>query len=164
MSLRECPECDKPISTDARACPHCGCPLSHGQKRQSYLGPLVLAFFVIAALGMFLDQPLRQTSDALKASPNFVAGPRCDAKAADGLMGKFISAGVLHKLETGREVPRIYVLEEWYRLTIDEKRALDNAIQCQLTRGIGTPKLFVYHDGRNGKEVATSDQYGFRLD
>ena len=163
MSLRECPECDKPISTDAKACPQCGCPLSHGRKQQSYFGPLVLVFFVVAALGIFIDRPLRQTGDALKESPNLVVGPRCDAKAADALMGKLISAGVLHRLETNREVPRIYILEEWYRLTIDEKHVLDNAIQCQLTRGIGTPKLYIYHDGRNGKEVATSDQYGFRI-
>ncbi len=159
MALRECPECDKSVSTSATTCPHRGCPLSRGKKRQSFLGPLLLIFCIIAALGIALNPSAPKTvTSSGSAAPQI---PRCNATQADALMGKFISAGVILRMESTRQVPRIYVLEAWQLLTIDEKRALDNAIQCHLMRGIGAPVLAVYHDGRTGKEVTETGPYGF---
>jgi len=163
MALRACPECDKSVSTDATTCPHCGFPLRSRKKRRSLLGPLLLIFFVVAALAIALDAQTKKFSDGFYSTANTVPIARCNASQADALMGKFISAGVLLKLESNRQVPRIYVLEAWHQLTIDEKRTFDNAIQCHLMRGLGAPKLAVYHDGRTGKEVAETGPYGFSV-
>ena len=163
MALHECPECDKSVSSEAQTCPHCGCPLRSGKKRQSWLGPLLLIFFVVCALGIAVDAPTKKFGDGFSSSASTTPTARCNASQADALMGKLISAGVLLKLESTRQVPRIYVLEAWHRLTIDEKRTFDNAIQCHLMRGVGQPVLAVYHDGRTGKEVAESGPYGFSI-
>ena len=89
--------------------------------------------------------------------------PSCNASQADVLVGKLISRGIFLKVESKRDVPRIYILDAWNNLTIDEKKAFDNAIQCHLMRGIGKPVLAVYHDGRTGKEVAETGPYGFSM-
>lgn len=160
MALRDCQECGKSISTSATICPHCGCPLHKGRKRRSYLGPLLLILLILVVWNAIVSEqsPRRTLSEA-----NTVEGPRCDATKADALLGKFMSAGVLSKLESNRSVPRIYVLEAWHHLTIDDKKTLDNAIQCHLMRGVGQPVLAVYHDGRTGKEIAETGPYGFSV-
>ena len=164
MALRDCPECTKSVSTEAAACPHCGCPLRRGRKKQSYLGPLLLVFAIVSIFAMFYEteDPARKNThaDALRTS-----SPRCDAQKAGTLVRQFTESGVLHRIETNRSVPRIYVLEPWFRLTIDDKKVIDNALQCDLTNGgANGPTLAAYHDGRNGKELATSDKYGFRME
>lgn len=170
MAIRECPECCKPISTNAAACPHCGCPLSGGKKKRSYLWPLFLILFVLGGVALMSNNPDskrgEKAGEGFNDKSNVVplsTAPRCNASQADVLVGKLINQGIFLKIETKRDVPRIYVLEPWNTLTIDEKKAFDNAVQCHLMRGIGKPVLAVYHDGRTGKEVAETGPHGFSM-
>lgn len=160
MAISDCPECNKPVSTEAKACPHCGCPLRAGKKKTSYLGPLLLILFALFIVASYLND-----ADVDPARKSTVpAAPRCDPKRADSVIQQFIQSQVLLKIDATRSVPRIYVLEAWHHLTIDEKKTLDNVVQCYVTHGgANGPTLAMYHDGRSNKEVATSDTYGFRM-
>jgi predicted amidophosphoribosyltransferase len=60
MPLEPCPDCEKPISTKARACPHCGRP-GKGQWSDSMrwsmnaslvMFPVVAAFILFGALSI----------------------------------------------------------------------------------------------------------------
>lgn len=172
MALGDCPECSNPISSSALSCPHCGCPLRKGKKKRSYLWPMLLILFSLVFVSMALrsneqgSKPNARYAESYNDKSNVIplsTAPRCNASQADALIGKLISKGIFLKIESKRDVPRIYILEAWSTLTIDEKKAFDNAVQCHLMRGIGKPVLAVYHDGRTGKEVAETGPYGFSM-
>lgn len=161
MALRDCPECRNPISTAATACPKCGCPLRAGKRKQSYLGPLLLTFAIVAVFAMFYGQedPEKRTTRPTSTAT------RCDTVAMKRLVQQALDGGILHRVDGKPEVSRVYVLEPWTRLTIDEKKGLDAMLKCTVTQG--TPNdgtIVVYHDGRTGKELATSNRYGFTVE
>lgn len=166
MALRECPECQNPISTAADACPHCGCPLRDGNKKKSYLAELLLVFaLVVIVVGFYGTEDPNLKQGRAAGLQNSVSGPRCDVKKAAEIIGKFIAGGLLLKVEPQATVSHIYVLEPWRALTIDDKRTTDNAIQCYLTNGAAIgDTMAIYKDGRTGKDVATSDRYGFKME
>lgn len=160
MALRECPECDNPISTAAASCPKCGCPLRAGKRKQSYLGPLLLTLAIVFIFAMFYGQedPAMRTSKP--ATSNY-----CAALNTTQLVQQALNGGILHRVDGKAEVSRVYVLEPWARLTIDEKKGLDVMLKCAVTNGSPTDRtIVVYHDGRTGKELATSNRYGFTVE
>lgn len=164
MALRECPECGNAISTAATACPKCGCPLRGGKKKQSYLGPLLLAFAILIIFAMLYGQEDPDKNRTVRATSPSNGAPRCDATTAKQVVQKALDGGILHRVEGKPEVSRVYTLEPWHHLTIDDKRALDNVVRCTLTNGTSDARtIVVYHDGRTGKELATSNQYGFDM-
>lgn len=167
MALRECPECRQPISTSATACPHCGCPLHNGKKKQSYLRPLLLTLALLSLFAAFYgreDAEHARQRAILQAGQEATPRPQCDADKALQLVQKAIDGGILHRLQGKPEVSRVYVLEPWSHLTIDEKKALDVILKCAATdAALNTQTIMVYHDGRTGKELATSSQYGFTM-
>lgn len=162
MALKNCPECDKAISTAARTCPHCGCPLRNGSKPRSLLGPLLFGLIVVIILASMMDQTNKRSPAGLSNSPNAVHGPSCNATGADQLIAKAGSA-LIHRIDRRGSIPHIYVTPGWHELTIDEKRAFDGVLQCSLTRGAGDPIILSYHDYRTGKEIAESDSFGLRI-
>lgn len=160
MALRECPECGNPISTAATACPKCGCPLRAGKRKQSYLGPLLLTLAILVVFATFYGQ-----EDPAMKHRKPVAASRCDTVAMKRLVQQALDNGILHRVDGKPEVSRVYVLEPWTRLTIDEKKGLDAMLKCTVTQG--TPNdgtIVVYHDGKTGKELATSNRYGFTVE
>lgn len=158
MALRDCHECRKPISTEAPACPHCGCPLKSGKKKHSYLGVLLMILAGLIVIATFTDRG----TTASKPSSTM---PRCDADAAKEVVQQALNGGILHRVEGKPEVSRVYILEPWYHLTIDDKKLLDNVVQCMVTNGAPNGKtIVVYHDGRTGKELATSNRFGFEME
>lgn len=126
----------------------------------------MLAFALVAIVAGFYGREDPTTTRAREAGlQNAVSGPRCDAKKAAEIIGKLISGGILLKVQPGTTVSHVYVLEPWRAMTIDDKHTIDNAIQCYLTDGASRgDSIAVYHDGRSGKELATSDRYGFRME
>lgn len=164
MALRECPECTQSISTAATACPQCGCPLRAGEKKRSYLGPLLLilvSLWGVSLVGNRLyESPSQNRRDASTSQP-----PRCDADKASQLVQRAVDSGVFHRIEGTSEFSHVYILEPWRQLTIDDKKLLDNVVQCTVTNGGGKgPAIVVYHDGHSGKELATSNRFGFTMD
>lgn len=160
MALRECPECSNPISTAATSCPKCGCPLRSGKRKQSYLGPLLLTFAIVAVFAMFYGQedPAKRASKATPVNT-------CATIKFQHIVQQALDGGILHRVEGKPEVSRVYVLEPWARLTIDEKKGLDAMLKCTVTQGAPTDRtIVVYHDGRTGKELATSNRYGFTVE
>lgn len=90
---------------------------------------------------------------------------RCDANKAKQVVQKAIDSGILHRLDGKPDVSRVYILEPWHHLNIDDKKILDSVIQCTVTNGISeSGTIVVYHDGRTGKELATSNRYGFEME
>lgn len=162
MALHNCPECNQPISIAAKSCPHCGHPRTHGGKRQSHIGSLLLALFAVAALAIFLDQPSKTVNNG-NSNQTTSAAPRCDATRADRLIEKLTEAGIFYRIDRSSSVPKIYVTPAWHNLAIDEKTAFDNAVQCHLMRGVGQRVLAVYLDSRSGREVADTSQYGLTI-
>lgn len=160
MALRECPECGNPISTAATSCPKCGCPLRGGKRKQSYLGPLLLTFAIVSIFAMFYGQ-----EDPSKRTPKPTLASRCDTVTMTRLVQQALDGGILHRVDGKPEVSRVYVLEPWTRLTIDEKKGLDAMLKCTVTQGAPNDRtIVVYHDGRTGKELATSNRNGFTVE
>lgn len=50
VSLRECPDCRKEVSSHARACPHCGRPSKRSHLSVELVGALGLIVFCVVAL------------------------------------------------------------------------------------------------------------------
>lgn len=160
MALRECPECSNPISTAATACPKCGCPLRGGKRKQSYLGPLLLTLAILVVFATFYGQ-----EDPSKRKPKATTANSCAAVNTTQLVQQALDGGILYRVDGKPEVSRVYVLEPWTRLTIDEKKGLDVMLKCAVTQGAPTDRtIVVYHDGRTGKELATSNSNGFTVD
>lgn len=156
MALRDCPECRQPVSSAAVACPHCGHPLQRPQRR-GVRRELLLVLAVVVVCAMFYGQ---EDPDR-KHTPS----TRCDATTAERLVQQAITGGILHRVETQTPVSRVYILTPWTHLTIDEKRGLDGMLKCTVTHGTPNDQtIVVYHDGHTGKEVATSNAYGFTVE
>lgn len=160
MALRDCPECRNPVSTEALTCPHCGHPLQRTQKRRAIRRELLLVLGIVVVFAMFYGAEDPATK---KPSPSLAS--RCDTASMTRLVQQALDGGILHRIDGKPEVSRVYVLDQWARLTIDEKKALDAIVKCTVTHGAPTDRtIVVYHDGRTGKEVATSNRNGFMVE
>lgn len=158
MAIGECPECKKPVSTGATTCPHCGykIPRSRGCLVASLAVVTVVCTLIV--IGSITKSP-SPPADKQPAGP-----PRCDADNARQVVQQAVTAGIVHRVTTGGEVSRVYVLEPWNQLTLDAKKALDTVVQCDVTNGMPKgPTIVVYHDARNDKKLARSSPYGFEL-
>lgn len=156
MALRDCPECRQPVSSAAVACPHCGHPLQRPQRR-GVRRELLLVLVIVAVFAMFYGQ---EDPDS-KHTPT----THCDVTTAERLVQQAITGGILHRIESQTPVSRVYILAPWTRLTIDEKRGLDGMLKCTVTHGTPNDQtIVVYHDGHTGKELATSNAYGFTVE
>lgn len=173
MALRDCADCGKQVSTHAAACPHCGCPQHRAVKSKSnwYLSVLLLLMLSAGLLNMVVDTSGRPRLGGDGKPINNIelgaqkvdAAPRCDAVAADRFIKKSMEAQIFYRLDSRASLPKIYVMPQWYTLAVDDKRALDNAVQCHLMRGVGKPVLASYLDYQSGREVADTGEYGFTL-
>lgn len=158
MALRDCPECRQPISSAAGTCPHCGYPLQPRPARRGVRRELLLVLALVVVFAMFYGQedPDKKTQ---------TTATRCDTITATRLVQQALDGGILHRVDGKPAVSRVYVLEPWQHLTVDEKRGLDTMLKCTVTHGAPNDRtIVVYHDGHTGKEVATSNAYGFTME
>ncbi len=160
MALRECPACTKPVSTEAIACPQCGHPLRQARKRPVVRRELLLVLGIVIVFAMFYGR-----EEPGKEKPKPTMANYCATVNTKQLIQQALDNGILHRVDGKPDVSRVYVLEPWTRLTIDEKKGPDVMLKCTVTQG--TPNdgtIVVYHDGRTGKELATSNRYGFTVE
>lgn len=119
---------------------------------------LVLGLMAVFALFYGRDDPGKRPPENALAS-------RCDTVTMTRLVQQALDGGILHRVDGKPEVSRVYVLEPWTRLTIDEKKGLDAMLKCTVTQGAPNDRtIVVYHDGRTGKELATSNRNGFTVE
>src|SRR5687767_3766132 len=69
MSLRPCPECKNPVSTDASACPQCGATLKKPTSIVTKIVAILIAFIVIRGIFSLQQTPPASPSQAPSSAP-----------------------------------------------------------------------------------------------
>jgi hypothetical protein len=156
MALVPCPKCGKGVSSTADACPKCGYELTRPTAGKQWIVIVLIAVLGLLVLFYLVNRGQEERSNSEQA-----AIASCDVPKADSFVKELLRNEVFQKLEADRSVPRIYVSDAWYQLTIDEKKTLDGILQCHFTRDSRVQKLAVYHDSRSGKEIAETGPGGF---
>ncbi|HOD84518.1 MAG TPA: hypothetical protein PKG77_24110 [Phycisphaerae bacterium] len=91
--------------------------------------------------------------------------PADPAKQAERLafVQKMVDLGAVHAFEPDLTVPRLYVKEPFYRLTIDQKQKLVS-IAFAYCHDAGGATLMTVHDYQTGKEIGNvADWHAFEM-
>jgi zinc-ribbon domain len=162
LALVRCPECKKEISNQATACPHCGYPLRDVEptatppknvKRPRGLLWVLISVAVILLI-LVLSQGRREPRQEIA----------CDSEQLNRVIKESYSAGLVHKIDAARSVPRIYVGGPWYLLDVDAKKGMAYWLVCEAYGGkFPSDALVVFHDSRSGVKVAEWGGLSFRV-
>ena len=79
MAMTTCKECEKPVSTEAKACPHCGAAAPAKKKAKGGIGKWLLIVFAIGLVAMIL--PKKDEVAASNAQPKAQAAQSMEKKA-----------------------------------------------------------------------------------
>lgn len=150
MSMHACPECKKPLSTEAKACPQCGYTRPRGRG-------LLVVFLaaVIGVCGLVVFGSLTGGTTPSPASPPTAA----QQAAAEGCRAKLNEArdlGVLHDLDyKPGKTPKVVVGPTFLQLPFEAKEGFAATVNCFLLGGTGGSIGFDLVEFQNHRVVGT---------
>jgi len=193
MSLMNCPECNREVSSQAGNCPHCGYPLHTPSKSDAtarqpnkkmgclgyigsalliFIGALVI-FIAITAIGSLIKSP---NTKSTSSSPPAVTESDKKAKAKltmedekrfEECRKKLKMAEkleVLYDLEWKQAMPTVVVGPTFYSIPIDAKQGFADTVNCFLMTGKSNYIDFDLLDWQTGKRVAQYSMGSLKMD
>jgi hypothetical protein len=175
MAITNCKECNNDVSSKAQTCPSCGVQLKPPPE-DLIKGIALVSVIALVVIGSMMgdDETDKAPSDQQAQSEN-VSQPPAEWIALDKseemqakrlkLIEDLKAQGVILKVETPTDYPRIYVGPAWNSITVDDKRTFANAVLTYYYAQDPEATLAVIRDGYTGKDIGSfSYRYGLQLD
>ncbi len=133
------------------------------QRRLRIWGPIIVGILILFIWSISTSDPSRQSPSSSPPSSssesNKPSSPSCDLPAAEKIVDRAFASGLLTEV---RKL-QIYVGPAWHELPLHAKENLDTMVQCVAMKGGDGRIMLSYHDGRTGKQIATST-YKFKME
>jgi hypothetical protein len=183
MSLINCPECNREVSSQAVNCPQCGYPIDapsqfaatapkQPKKKMGclgYIGSGLLIFITLAAIGSLIKSPSTKSASSVTESDK-KANAKLDAQAEKRFedcrtkLKKAQQLEALYDLEWKRAMPKVVVGPTFYTIPIDAKQGLADTINCFLMTGKSEYIDFDLLDWQTGKRVTRYSIVRLKMD